>query len=78
MQDAKTEILKLRDEIKKVISELKELLRFKSTGEMIDKIKETSDYVKVILDIILELDSEINKYKEKNNLYEFNDIYPSI
>ena len=29
---------------------------------------------KVILDIILELDSEINKYKEKNNLYEFNDI----
>ena len=64
----------LKDEIKELILEIKELLRFKDEAEMISKIKETSDYVRVILDICYDLDKEITKYKDKYDVYEFNDI----
>ena len=69
-----SEGLELKEAIKKVISEIKELLRFSSREEIITSIKETYDYVKEILDIICKLDSEVVKYKDKHNVYEFNDI----
>lgn len=66
--------LELKEEIKKLISEIKELLRFNDTDEIITSIKSTFGYIKVILDIIIELDREVLTYKDKYGVYEFNDI----
>ena len=65
---------KLKDEIKNKVVEIKDLLRYKDTDEIISSIKKTHDYVKVILDILNELDKEVTLYKDKHNIYEFNDI----
>ena len=65
---------KLKDEIKNKVDEIKSLLRYKDTDEIITSIKATYDYVKVILDILMELDKEVCEYKDKYNIYEFNDI----
>ena len=64
----------LKEALKKVVTEINGLLRFDSQEEMIARINDTKNYVKVILDITNELDQEITKYKHKYNAYEFNDI----
>ena len=66
--------IKIKDELKDKISEIKELLRFKDEEEIGNSIKSTKKYVEVILDIVNILDKEVLKYKEKYNVYEFNDI----
>ena len=66
--------LKLKDEIKKKIDEIKTLLRFNSLDEVKDSIKMTKDYVIVLLEIINELDMRVWEYKHKYDIYEFNDI----
>ena len=66
--------LKLKDNLKNLASEIKDLLRFKDTNEINDDIEKTYDYIKVILDIVKLLDSEVKEYKDKYNVYEFNDI----
>ena len=65
---------KLKDEIKNKVDEINSLLRYKDTDEIITSIKATYDYVKIILDILMELDKEVCEYKDKYNIYEFNDI----
>lgn len=64
----------LRDKLKGLITEVKNLLRFDDIEEIRNSIKETYDYTKVILDIIKELSKRIDEYKDKNGVYEFNDI----
>jgi len=65
---------KIKDLIKKKIDEIKELLRFDSEDEIRDSIYKTLTYAKVIIDIIYKLDKEVNIYKNKYEIYEFNDI----
>ena len=64
----------IKKNINDIIDELKELTRFESEDEIKEILKSTEDYVKVILRVIQELDKRINLYKNKNNIYEFNDI----
>ena len=66
--------LVLKDRIKEKVTEIKALLRFKDTDEIIEGIKKTYDYVNVILDIVKKLDAKVMAYKDKYNVYEFNDI----
>ena len=66
--------LKLKEELNNKIDEIKDMLRFKNEDDIINGIKKTEDYVKVILDIVIKLDKEVTKYKEKYQIYEFNDI----
>ena len=66
--------LELKDELKKCTDEIKELLSYSGDEEIISGIKKTYDYIKVILDIVKLLDAEVLKYKDKYNVYEFNDI----
>lgn len=66
--------LKLKEELNNKIDEIKDVLRFKDEEDIINGIKKTEDYVRVILDIVIKLDKEVAEYKEKFQIYEFNDI----
>ena len=66
--------LSIKDELKENIEKIKELLRFQNKEEIISSIKSTYSNTKLIIEIIKKLDDATNKYKEKNNVYEFNDI----
>ena len=64
----------LRDKLKNLISDIKHLLRFDGIEEIESSIKDTYDYIRVILDIIRELAGRVDEYKDQNGVYEFNDI----
>ena len=64
----------IRDELKKSLKELENLTRYDSLEEIYNSLTQNQKYVKVIIDIILEIDKKINEYKFKYDAYEFNDI----
>ena len=64
----------LKEELKNEIDEIKKLLRFKDTDEIINTINSTKDYISITLDIIKEMDNYVNIFKNEHNIYEFNDI----
>jgi len=64
----------LKELIKDKIDEIKELLRFDSIEEIKDSILSIKNYIKVIIDVINQLDNYIFEYKDKHGIYEFNDI----
>jgi len=64
----------LKDLIKEKVEEIKKLLRFKNEEEIINSIMSTRDYATILIEIINKLDLEISKYKNKYDIYEFNDI----
>ena len=66
--------LELKEELKNKIDLIKKLLRFESEEKIVESIISTKDYIKVIIDIIKKLDKEVFEYKNKYNVYEFNDI----
>ena len=65
---------KLKDLIKLKIDEIKKLLRFKNIDEIKESLVATYDYAKIIINIIRELDNNVLEYKNKYDIYEFNDI----
>ena len=64
----------IKTKISDIIKEIKGLVRFNSTNEMIEIIKSTKDYLEVIIEIIKELDIKVNNYKHQNDLFDFVDI----
>lgn len=66
--------IKTRNILKDKIKEIKELLRYSDALEIENGITGTIDYIKVIFEIIKKLDYEVNRYKSKYDIYEFNDI----
>ncbi len=68
------EAKKIKDKLNKKIKSINELCNYDSVDKIKETILKTEDYVKVIIDIILELTKKINFYKRQNDLYEFNDI----
>ena len=64
----------LKEAFKKKVSEIKDLLRFKDEEEIKEMLNLTICNKKVILEIIKKLDYEVNLYKDKYGVYEFNDI----
>ena len=65
---------KIKDSIKTKIDEIKQLLRFNDVKEIKEGIFNTYDYAKIIIEIIRELDMCVLDYKNKYDIYEFNDI----
>jgi len=63
-----------KDEIKKIISNLKELLRFNNIEDIKNTLISTKPYIEAICDIIKKFDIEFLKYKKENNIYTFSDI----
>ena len=68
------EAKKIKDKLNKKIKSINELCNYDNIDKIKETILKTKDYVKVIIDIILELTKKINFYKRQNDLYEFNDI----
>lgn len=62
----KSQISKILGEINKFSFDNKEIL--------IKDILSTKDNVKIIIEILIKLDEQINNFKSDNNIYEFNDI----
>ena len=68
------EAKKIKQSIKNEIDELKKVCVYEDLTEIKKDIIKTKDYVTVIIDIIKELNSRLNSFKYKNDLYEFIDI----
>ena len=68
------EAITIKEELKEKTNEIKELLRFIGKEEIINNIIKTKENTQIIIDIVKEFISEINKYKNNYNVYEFNDI----
>lgn len=63
----------LKEKIKKIASEIKDLTEY-SKEELIEQVFSTKDYVEVIIEIILELDERLKEYKLDKEAFEFSDI----
>ena len=68
------ETKKIKDKLNKKIKSINDLCSYENIDNIKDTILKTKDYVKVIIDIILNLTKKINYYKYQNDLYEFTDI----
>ena len=68
------ETKKVKDKLNKKIKSINDLCSYENIDNIKDTILKTKDYVKVIIDIILNLTKKINYYKHQNDLYEFTDI----
>ena len=67
-------VKKIKEGISKNIKELKELCVYIDNDDIKQTILSTKSYIQIICKIILELDNRINKFKEENDIFEFNDI----
>lgn len=65
---------KIKETISELIKEIKALATYESTQEMKDEILSTKTNIKIIIDILRELDKNLTKYKQEHELYNFTDI----
>ena len=68
------EIKEKKDELKSLIENINELTSEESETKLKENILKTKDYIEIILEIIKKLDKKIHNFKEKAEMYEFNDI----
>ena len=68
------ETKKIKDKLNKKIKSINELCSYENIDNIKDTILKTKDYIKVIIEVILNLTKKINYYKYQNDMYEFNDI----
>ena len=73
-RDSEEEVKDKKEEIKTLIDNIKELTEEESENKLKENILKTKDYIEIILEIIKELDQKIYNFKEKAEMYEFNDI----
>ncbi len=64
----------IKESLKKELDTLKELCIYDDLNESIEEILSTKDNIEEIVNILLELHNRLSKYKEDNNIYNFNDI----
>lgn len=68
------ELKEKKEEIKDTIDNIKELTVSANEEEIKNNIILTKNYIEIILDIIKKLDKLTTEFKQKNEMYEFNDI----
>ena len=68
------EAKKLKKSITQTLKKIEELTKYDNETQIIETIQKTKDYAKIIIQILLELDEEMTKFKKKYNIYEFIDI----
>lgn len=65
---------KVKEKLSDVIKNLKKMCVYENVEYIKNTILLTKDYIRAIIDIILEFDDKVNKFKFDNDAYEFNDI----
>ena len=68
------EAKEVKKELTEQLKELDTLTKYNDKREIINSITNTKKYAEVIIDILLELNNKLDKYKKDNNIYEFIDI----
>ena len=68
------EMKNLKESLKKVQDDIKELLIYKSTDEMIEELLDTKSNIETLTNILLELDKRITDYKINTSTYNYTDI----
>ena len=64
----------IKESLKKEIDSLKELCIYESLDEAKEELLSTKSNIEEIISILKELHSRLTKYKNENNIYNFNDI----
>ena len=64
----------LKKNISNILKSIKEMCNYDNITDFKEDILLTCDYVTIISKIIIELENQINSFKLKNELFEFNDI----
>ncbi len=64
----------INESLKASRDELRKLCVYENKALMYKELKETYNDTKILVEILLKLDSNNTEYKRKNNLYDFNDI----
>ena len=64
----------IKKEMSEILKEINELTYEDNSEVLKQNIYLTRDYLEIIIEIIKELDDKVNAYKNKNDLYDFNDI----
>ena len=64
----------IKQELNNLIKELKELTKYKDINYIKNTILKTKDYTEIIIEILLKLDKQLNKFKKEKHVYEFIDI----
>ena len=65
---------KVKEKLSEVIKSLGKMCVYENGEYIKNTILLTKDYIRAIIDIILEFDDKVNKFKFGNDAYEFNDI----
>lgn len=65
---------KVKEKLSDVIKNLGKMCVYENVEYIKNTILLTKDYIRAIIDIILEFDDKVNKFKFDNDAYEFNDI----
>jgi len=63
-----------KDKISTLLKEIQSLCVYTNDEEIKNTILNTKPYIEIIIEIILKLDKDLNNFKYKKDLYEFNDI----
>ena len=64
----------IKENISEKIKEIKSLCSYENIEEIKESIKSTYNTSKVIIDLLLLLNKKVEEYKQKYDVYEFNDI----
>lgn len=73
-KNASSLLKKSKEKIKKQLDKIKNLCKYENIDEIIDTINLTKKYMVCIIDILKSIFVRMDKYKSKNNIYEFIDI----
>ena len=65
---------KVKEKLSDIIKNLGKMCVYENVEYIKNTILLTKDYIRAIIDIILEFDDKVNKFKFDNDAYEFNDI----
>ena len=74
LMNLEEEAKEIKDNIKKILDELKELTKYNDINEIKESIYLTKDYVDIICYILLEFNKKVNNYKLSVLSFEFSDI----
>ncbi len=68
------DLKKIKEDISKLIEDIVKLTKYEDVSSLKEEYLLTRVYVEVIIDIVKKLDVKVKKYKQKYDLYEFNDV----
>lgn len=73
-EEAQNTVKKIRDDIKKRITELRESAFSLTPTEMLESIKGAYPYIKKLSEVILDFGDRFSKKKKEKNILDFNDL----